>query len=84
VMSYLTGHYLKYAPDLHFSMVPHDVRSFGDALWYSYDYTIEVKDHAIEGHGMAMCRKQDGRWRMLNMHNSLRNGQRRSDVQAVQ
>ena len=26
--------------------------------------------HAV-GHGMAMCRKTDGRWRILNMHNSV-------------
>jgi hypothetical protein len=49
-----------------------DVKSFGDALWYSYDYTIDVPGQLIAGHGMAMCRRQGGQWRVLNMHNSLR------------
>jgi len=71
VMRYLTDTYLKFAPDLRYAMTPHDVQSFGDALWYSYDYTIDVHGRSIVGHGMAMCRREGGRWRMLNMHNSL-------------
>ncbi len=72
VMRYLTERYFKFAPKLHFEMKPHDIRSFGDALWYSYDYRIDTPEEHKAGHGMAMCRKDaGGRWRMLNMHNSL-------------
>lgn len=71
VMEYLQNTYLKFAPNLHYSRQIHDIRSFGDALWYSYDYTLEMPGHKVEGHGMAMCRRQEGQWRMLNMHNSL-------------
>ncbi len=72
VMRYLTDRYFKFAPKLRYEMKPHDVRSFGDALWYSYDYLIETPEDHIDGHGMAMCRKSpEGRWRILNMHNSL-------------
>jgi ketosteroid isomerase-like protein len=73
VMRYLSERYFKFAPKLHYEMQPHDVRSFGDALWYSYDYRIETPEDKIAGHGMSMCRKDGGgRWRILNMHNSLR------------
>ncbi|HYM78709.1 MAG TPA: nuclear transport factor 2 family protein [Candidatus Dormibacteraeota bacterium] len=72
VMEYLQNTYLKFAPNLHYNRQIHDIRSLGDALWYSYDYTLEMPGHAIAGHGTAMCRKQDGRWRMLNMHNSMK------------
>jgi hypothetical protein len=72
VMDYLKNTYLKFAPKLHYDSQMHDVKSFGDALWYSYDYTIEVPGQRIAGHGMAMCRRQGGQWRVLNMHNSLR------------
>lgn len=71
VMQYLSQHYLKFAPKLRFEMQPHDVRMFGDALWYTYDYSINFSGQHIVGHGMAMCRKQSGKWRILNMHNSL-------------
>lgn len=71
VMEYLKSRYLRFAPNLHFRTTVHDMRSFGDALWYSYDYRIDFGDQHVAGHGMAMCRKQNGRWRMLNMHNSL-------------
>ena len=72
VMDYLQNAYLKFAPNLHYNRQIHDIRSFGDALWYSYDYTLEMPGHTIAGYGMAMCRRQEGRWRMLNMHNSMK------------
>lgn len=72
VMRYLTERYFKFAPKLRYDMKTHDVQSFGDALWYSYDYEIDTPVENISGHGMSMCRKDAaGRWRILNMHNSL-------------
>jgi hypothetical protein len=48
-----------------------DVQIFGSALWYSYEYELDTPEQSLVGHGMAMCRKSEGRWRILNMHNSL-------------
>jgi predicted aspartyl protease len=75
VMKYLQEHFLKFAPNLRWESIPHDIQSFGDALWYSYDYRIEMPGEPIVGHGMAMCRRKDGRWLILNMHNSLVQGE---------
>jgi hypothetical protein len=47
------------------------VKMFGDALWYSYDYWIDSPREHIAGHGMSMCRRDNGHWRILNLHNSL-------------
>jgi hypothetical protein len=71
VMKYLTERYLKYAPNLRYDIKPHEVQSFGDALWYSYDYSIDTPKEHIAGHGMSVCRRIDGRWRVLNLHNSI-------------
>ena len=71
VMSYLQQRYLRFAPDLSYKMNLHDVKMFGDALWYSYDYSIDSPKEHIAGHGMSMCRKDSGRWRILNLHNSF-------------
>jgi SnoaL-like domain len=71
VMEYLKNTYLKFAPQLDYRSQMHDVQSFGDALWYSYDYSIDLPGKLVQGHGMAMCRRQNGEWRILNMHNSL-------------
>lgn len=70
VMEYMSGRFFKFAPNLHYTMCTRDVQIFGDALWYSYDYTLDTPEEHRVGHGMAMCRKSDGRWRILNMHNS--------------
>jgi Domain of unknown function (DUF4440) len=71
VIEYIRNRFLKFAPDLHFEMVTHDIRMLGDALWYSYDYSIRLPQQTIAGHGMAICRKTGDRWHILNMHNSL-------------
>lgn len=71
VMEYLNERYLKFAPDLCYKMTLHDVKMFGDALWYSYDYSIDSPKEHLAGHGMSMCRRDNGHWRILNLHNSL-------------
>jgi hypothetical protein len=72
VMAFLQKRYLQYAPKLSYEMQLHEVKLFGDALWYSYDYTIDSPKEHIAGHGMSMCRKDGAHWRILNLHNSLR------------
>jgi len=71
VMEYLQERYLKFAPDLHYKMNLRDVKTFGDALWYSYDYSIDSPKEHIAGHGMSMCRRDNGHWLILNLHNSF-------------
>ena len=73
VMRYLSQRYFKFAPKLHYDVRPHDVRSFRDLFWYSYDFWIDTPEEHRTGHGMSMCRKDaGGRWRILNMHNSVK------------
>lgn len=71
VMQYLNDVYFKDPKNLHFEMEPHDIRTFGNALWYSYDYTMDRGSEHRAGHGVAMCRRQEGKWLILNMHNAL-------------
>jgi uncharacterized protein (TIGR02246 family) len=70
VIAYMQDRFFKYAPNSQYITKLREAQIFGDALWYSYDYTLDTPvEHRI-GHGMSMCRKGDGRWRILNMHNS--------------
>jgi hypothetical protein len=70
VIEYMRGAYFKFAPDLHYDYQPHDLQLFGNAIWYSYDYTLDTPEKKVKGHGMSMCRKTDGRWRILNIHDA--------------
>ena len=73
VMRYLSQRFFKFAPKLHYDASPHDARIFGDLLWYSYDFWMDTPEERLTGHGMTMCRKDaGGRWRILNMHNSIK------------
>jgi hypothetical protein len=72
-VEYLQARYMKYAPNLCYRMSLQDVKSFGDALWYSYEYEITAAQEHVVGHGMSMCRKDsNGNWVVLNLHNSLK------------
>ena len=71
VMEYLQRRFLQYSPKLSYKMKLQDVKLFGDALWYTYDYEIVSPKEHLVGRGMSMCRKDGVRWRILNMHNSL-------------
>ena len=42
----------------------------GEALWYEYEFTIDMEKGRLSGRGMAMCKKTDGHWRMASMHHS--------------
>ena len=70
VIAYMQARFFRYAPNAHYHTKLHDAEMFGDALWYSYDYTLETPVEHRSGHGMSMCHKRDGRWMILNMHNS--------------
>lgn len=70
VIAYLRRTYLKYAPNLRYVKRLKQTQVFGDAVWYSYDYSVEAPNLHLSGHGMATCQLRDGRWRIVNMHNS--------------
>jgi uncharacterized protein (TIGR02246 family) len=70
VIAYMQTRFFQYAPNVQYVTKLREAQMFGDALWYSYDYTLDTPTEHRTGHGMSMCRKGDGRWRILNMHNS--------------
>ena len=73
VIRYLSQRYFKFAPKLHYDARPHDVRVFGDVLWFSYDFWIDNPEERLGGHGTTMCRKDaGGRWRIINVNNSVK------------
>jgi hypothetical protein len=71
VIEYMRNRYFQYAPHLMYDATLHEAKIYGDALWYSYDYFLDTPKEHVVGHGMSMCRKTGGHWRILNMHQSL-------------
>ena len=71
VLQYLNKRFLKLLPHPRFELTPRDMQMVGDAVWHGYDYKIESPSVHIAGRGMMICRKNGGRWQLLNMHNSI-------------
>ena len=72
VMDYLQRRFMQYSPALSYKMYLRDVKVIGDALWYSYDYEVASPKEHLVGRGMSICRRDGEHWRILNLHNSLR------------
>jgi len=71
VIDYLLHRYFKAEPPARFDLQVRDSRFLGDAVWFGYDLTISLPEGTIKAKGMAICRRSQGRWRLLNMHNSF-------------
>ena len=56
VMKYLQDRFLQYAPLLTYKMKLDDVKLFGDALWYTYDYEIISPKEHLAGRGTRAAR----------------------------
>lgn len=72
VMDYLQRRFMQYSPALSYKMYLRDIKLIGDALWYSYDYEVASPKEHLVGRGMSICRRDGEHWRILNLHNSLR------------
>jgi ketosteroid isomerase-like protein len=44
--------------------------AIGDAVWYEYQFTIDMEAGRLSGRGVAMCKRTDGHWRMASMQHS--------------
>jgi Domain of unknown function (DUF4440)/Aspartyl protease len=71
VIQFMRQRYFQYAPRLSYTTSVHEARILGEALWYSYDFVVSTPKERIKGQGISMCRKSEGRWRLLNMHHSF-------------
>ncbi len=71
MLDYLRRRYFSLDPPARLELRVRDFRLLGDAVWYGYDYTMKLPEGLIKARGTAMCRRVDGCWRMLYMHNSL-------------
>lgn len=68
---YLRERFFTLNPRVRIAMKTHDQRTVGNVVWTSYDYSIDSRDIHIAGRGMMLCRKEDNRWYILSIHNSL-------------
>ena len=71
MINYLRGRYFELDPPARLQIEVRDFRFLGDAVWFGYNLAIDMPEGMLAARGMAICRKSEGRWRLLNMHNSF-------------
>ncbi|HKV92587.1 MAG TPA: nuclear transport factor 2 family protein [Candidatus Angelobacter sp.] len=70
VMAYYRQKYFQVQPHAFLTMVPRAHHLIGDAVWVEYDLKIVLPQQVITARGTALCRKSDGRWRIVHMNHS--------------
>ena len=70
VAGYFRKRYFQQSLPAHLEIRESAFHVVGETVWYEYAFTINTADGRLIGHGMAMCRKSDGHWRMASMHHS--------------
>ena len=68
---YLHQRFFTLTPKVRLAMKIHDQRAVGEVVWTSYDYTMDSRDIHLAGRGMMLCRKEENRWYILSIHDTL-------------
>ena len=42
----------------------------GRTVWCEYEFTLDFIRGTLRGHGIGLCRKSEGRWQIVSMHDS--------------
>jgi ketosteroid isomerase-like protein len=71
VVEYLDQRFFALNLRVRLSMRIHDQRAVGDVVWTSYDYSMDSRDIHLAGRGMMLCRKEQDRWYILSIHDTL-------------
>ena len=69
-MAYYRQRYLRQHPPAQLSITPRAHHVLGEAIWVEYDLRITLADQVIVARGTALCRKSEGKWRILHMNHS--------------
>jgi ketosteroid isomerase-like protein len=69
-MEYYRTRYFQHRPPAHLVITPRAHHPIGEAIWVEYDIRITMGDRIVQARGTALCRKTDGRWRIVHMNHS--------------
>jgi ketosteroid isomerase-like protein len=69
-MVYYRKAYFQQDPPAQLSMVQRAHHLIGDAIWVEYDLKIVLRQRVINARGTALCRKDEGKWRIVHMNHS--------------
>ena len=77
-MEYYRKRYFGRLPPAQLAITPRAHHPIGEVIWVEYDLRITLGDRTIKARGTALCRKTDGRWRIVHMNHS------RTDADALE
>lgn len=72
-LGWLREHYANFPPgaaadsEVHIQAHLERFHAVGEAVWFEYDVTVSLGSNSWQQRGMAMCRKNAGRWRIANL-----------------
>jgi SnoaL-like domain len=70
VARYFSDNYFHQTPAATLEISESVFHPVGEAVWYEYEFTVQLVGGLLRGRGVALCRKSGGRWRITSMHHS--------------
>lgn len=70
-MEYYRNRYFHQNPPPRLTFTTRASHAIGeDAMWLEYDFRLNISEKVITGRGTALYRREEGRWRIVNMNHS--------------
>jgi len=69
-MDYYRQQYFQQHPPAQVTITPRAHHPLGEVIWVEYDLRVTVAYQVIVARGTALCRKEEGKWRIVHMNHS--------------
>jgi SnoaL-like domain len=70
VVQYFSRNYFHQTPAATLAISESTFHPLGEAVWYEYEFRVQSVGGLLRGRGVALCRKFNGRWRVVSMHHT--------------
>lgn len=70
VLQYFSRNYFHQTPAVTLEISESTFHPLGEAVWYEYEFRVQSMGGLLRDRGVALCRKFNGRWRVVSMHHT--------------
>ena len=70
VLDYFRQRYIHQGSIARLKLRVNTLHAIGRTVWSEYEFTMDAIGATLQGHGIAVCRKSEGHWQIVSMHDS--------------
>lgn len=70
VLDYFRERYIREGSVAQLKLRVNALHAIGRTVWYEYEFTMDSIRGTLHGHGIGVCRKAEGHWQIVSLHDS--------------